>query len=110
MKNVLQPLAESVLIPLGLRVATSVADAGMHKKILGSRTTILIISNEEIEYIMKIVKSLEDCCLLRKGVKGTIQNKAKEQKGGFLGMLLDTLGPCLLGNMLAGKRVNRASK
>ena len=56
--------------------------------------------------IMKIVKSLEGSGLLIKAVSETIQNEAKEQKGGFLGMLLGTLGGSLLGNMLAGKGVN----
>ena len=60
-KNVIKPLAKSVLIPLGLTAAASVADAGIHKKILGSgNMTTLIISNDEIEDITKIVKSLED--------------------------------------------------
>ena len=102
MKNVIKPLAKSVLIPLGL-TATSAADAGMHKKILGSgHNTTLVISNDEIEDILKIVKSLEDSRLLL-GVSETIKNEAKEQKGGFLGMLLGTFGASLLGNMLAGK-------
>ena len=57
---------------------------------------------------MKIVKSFEDYGLLLKGVSETIQNGAKEQKGGFLSMLLRKLGASLLGNMLAGKGVNRA--
>ena len=87
MKNVIKPLAKSVLIPLGLTAAASAADAGIHKKVLGSRTTILIISNDEMEDIIKIVKSLEDSGLLLKGVSKTIQNEAKEQKGGFLSML-----------------------
>ena len=56
-----------------------------------------------MEDIIKIVKSLEDSGLLLKGVSETIQNEAKEQKGGFLSMLLGTLGPSLLGNILAGK-------
>ena len=56
-----------------------------------------------MEYIIKIVKSLEDYGLLLKGVNETIENEAKEQKGGFLSMLLSTLGPSLLGNILAGK-------
>ena len=73
------------------------------EKILGSGTTTLIISNDEMEDIMKIFKSLKDSCLLLKGVYETIQNKVKEQKGGFLGMLLGTLGASLLGNMLGGK-------
>ena len=59
---------------------------------------------------MKIVKSLEDSGLLSKGVSETIQNEAKEQKGGFLSMLLGTLGASLLGNMLAGKGIIRAGE
>ena len=60
--------------------------------------------------IIKIVKSLEDSGLLLKGVSETIQNEAKEQKGGFLSMLLGTLGASLLGNILAGKGINRAGE
>ena len=60
--------------------------------------------------IIKIVKSLEDSGLLFKGVSETIQNEAKEQKGGFLSMLLGTLGASLLGNILAGKGINRAGE
>ena len=59
MKNVNKPLAKSVLIPLGLTAAASAADAGIRKKFLGSGTTTLIISNDEIEDIIKIVKSIE---------------------------------------------------
>ena len=61
-----------------------------------------------MEDIMKIVKSLEDSGLLLKGVSETIQNEVKEQKGGFLSMLLGTLGASILGNMLAGKGINTA--
>ena len=82
----------------------------MHKKILGpghhpsssashNNNTILIISNNEIGGIIKIVKSLEDSGLLLKGVTETIQNEIKEQKWGFLSMLLGTLGASLLGNL-----------
>ena len=88
-KNVIKPLAKSVLIPIGLTAAASTADAGIHKKILGSghnNTTTLIISNNEMEGIIKIVYSLEDSCLLLKGVTETVQNEVKEQKGGFLSM------------------------
>ena len=63
-----------------------------------------------MEDIMKIVKFLEDSDLLLKGVSKTVQNEAKEQKGGFLSMLLRTLGASLLGNVLAGKGINRAGK
>ena len=65
--------------------------------------TTLIISNDGIENITKIVKSLKDSGLLLKGVTETVQNEVKEQKGGFLSMLLGTLGASLLGNILAGK-------
>ena len=65
--------------------------------------TTLIISNDEMKDIMKIVKSLEDSGLLLKGVTETVQNEVKEQKGGFLSMLLGTLGASLLGNLLTGK-------
>ena len=102
MKNVIKPLAKSVLIPLGLTAAASAADAGIHKKILGSGNTTLIISNDEIHDIIKIVKSLEDSGLLLKGVTETVQNEVKEQKGGFLSMLLGTLSPILIGNLLTG--------
>ena len=60
--------------------------------------------------IIEIVKSLEDSGLLLKGVSETIQNEAKEQKGGFLSMLLGTFGASLLGNILAGKGMNRAGE
>ena len=72
--------------------------------------TTLIISNDEIHDIIKIVKSLEDSGLLLKGVTETVQNEVKEQKGGFLSMLLGTLDASLLGNVLAGKEINRAGK
>ena len=63
-----------------------------------------------MEVIVKIVKSLEDSALILKGVSETIQNEAKEQKGGFLSMLLVTLGAILLGNMLASNGINRADR
>ena len=120
-KNVIKPLAKSVLIPLGLTVAASAADAGIHNKILGSghcrsssalhnNNAILIKSNNEIEEIIKIVKFLEDFWLLLEGVTEIVQNKVKEQKGRFLSMLLGTLGASLLGNLLTGWGVNRAGK
>ena len=72
--------------------------------------TTLIISNDEIHDIIKIVKSLEDSGLLLKGVTETVQNEVKEQEGGFLSMLLGTLGASLLGNLLTGKEIYRARK
>ena len=119
----IKPLAKSVLIPLGLTAAASAADAGIHKKILGSghnrpsssasrnNTTIkLIISHNEIDGIIKKVKSLECSGVLLKGVTETVQTEVKEQKGGFLSILLGTWGTSLLGNLLTGKEINRARK
>ena len=71
----------------------------LKKKKDGSGTRFLIISNEEMNDIMKIVQALEDSNILLKGVTETIKNETKEQKGGFLGTLVGTLGPILLGNL-----------
>ena len=79
-KNVINPLAKGVLITLGLTAAASAADAGIHKKILGSGNTTLIISNDEMKDIIKIVKSLEDSGLFLEGFSEIIHNEAKEQK------------------------------
>ena len=87
-KNVIKPIAKRVLIPLGLTAAASTADTRIHEKILGSGNrhsssalhTTLMISNNEMEDIIKIVKSLEDSGLLLKGVTETVQNEIKEQK------------------------------
>ena len=113
MKNLMKPLAKSVLIPTGLSAASPAADSEIHKKILRSGTTTLIISNDETEDIIDIVKSLEDSGLLLKGVSETIQNETKEQKVGFLSMfsmLLCELGANLLGDVLASKGMNRAGE
>ena len=109
-KNVIKPLTKSVLIPLGLTAAAPAADAGIHKKILGSGTATLIISNDEMKDIIKIVKYLEDSDLLLEGVSKRIENEAKEQRGGFLSMLLGMLGASLLEDILTGRGINRAEE
>ena len=109
-KSVIKPLAKSVLIPLGLTAAASAADTGIHKKMLGSGNTTLIISNKDIEDLIKIVKSLEDSALLLKGITELIQNEVKEQKGGFLSMFLGTLGASLSENLLTRKGINKKCK
>ena len=102
------PLAKNVLAPLGLTAAMSAIDGSIKKKMLGSGATkgagtiTLIISNNEMNDIIKIVKSLEDYGVLLKGVIETIKHEAKEQRGGFLSMLLGTLGASLLGKLLTG--------
>ena len=105
-KSVIKPLAKSVLVPLGLlTAAASAVDAGIHKKILGSghNNTTPITPNDETDDILKV---------LLKGASETIQHEAKEQRGGFLSMLLGTFGASLLGDILSkglsGKRVIRA--
>ena len=109
MKNVVKPLAKSVLIPLGLTASASATDAAaIQKKVFEPGMARLIISNEEMNYIMKIFKSLVYQIayysgLFTKGVSGRIKNEAKEQNGGFPGMLLGILVSNLLGNLLTGK-------
>ena len=77
--NVLKPLAKSVLIPLGLTPAASATDAAVHRKMFVSGTTTLIISNEEMNDIMKIVKSLEESGLLMKRVSKIIRKRTKQK-------------------------------
>ena len=100
------PLLKLVVKPLGLlglTTASSATDSGIPKKILGSgstlKTTTFIISNEEMNDIIKIIQALEILGVLLKGVTKTIKNETKEQKGGFLNMLLGTLGASLLRNL-----------
>ena len=104
--KVAMPLSKNVLAPLEL---TAVMSA-----IHGSGTTTLIISNDEMNDIIKIVKSLKDSGVLLKGVSETIQHEAKEQRERFLTMLLGTLGAFLLGDVLSkgffGRGVIRAGE
>ena len=102
------PLGNNALAPLGITVAASATDEGIQKKMHGSGTTTLMISNEEMNDIMKIVQFLEDSNILPKAVTKTLKNETKEQKGGFLSMLLDTSGASLLGNILARKGIVKA--
>ena len=74
MKNVLTPIAENVLIPLELAAAASATDAAIQNKIYRSGTTALIFWSEEMEDIMKIVRSYEESELLIKGISDTIKN------------------------------------
>ena len=111
------PLLKSVIKPLGLlglKAASSAIYAGVQKKIYGSGTTTLVISNEEMNDIMKIHQALEDSNILLEGVTKTIKNETKEQKVRFLSMLLGTLGASLLGDLLtqslSGKGTVRAGK
>ena len=108
--NLLKPLSKTAVIPLGLTATASATDAAIDKKMFGSDTTTLIISNVEMNDVMKIVKSLEESGLLIKEVIEIITNEAKEQQEEFLGMLLGNLGANLLRNLLTGKGVIRAGE
>ena len=102
------PLARNVLAPLGLTAAMSAIDGSIQKKIHGSGVK-LIIEQKDMKDIMKIIKALENSGILLKGVSKTIKNETKEQRGGFLSMLLGTLGASLSGNLLTGgKGIMRA--
>ena len=108
MKTVLTSLAKSVLLPFALTALMSATDAANQMKMYISGMTVLIILNEEMEDIMKIVKSLEESGLLIKGISETVENEAKEQKGGFLPILLGTLSG--RGVVRAGEGVIRAGQ
>ena len=102
--KVAMSLAKNVLAPLGLTAAMSAIDGGIQKKIHGSGVK-LIIEQKDMKDIMKIIKALENSGILLKGVRKTIKNESKEQRGGFLTMLLGTLGASLLGNLLTSGKV-----
>ena len=110
--KVAMPLAKNVLTPLGLTAAMSTIDGSIQKKIHCSGVK-LIIEQEDMKNIMKIIKALENSSILLKGISKTIKNQTKEQRGGFLSMLLGTLGASLLGNLLtmrAGDGIVRAGE
>ena len=92
-------VGKNISAPLGLSAAVSATDAAIQKKIYGSGITTLVISNEELNDIMKIIQALEDQNILLKGVGKKIKNDINIQKGGALGMLLGTLGASLLGKV-----------
>ena len=98
------------MIPLRLTAVTSATDAAIHKNMFGygrfldlTLRNTSVIYNEEMNDITKIIKSLEEPGLLIKRKSKTSTDEAKEQKGGFLGLLLGTLGASLLENLLADK-------
>ena len=107
--KVAMPLAKNVLAPLGLTAAMSAIDGSIQKKIHGSGVKLIIEQDDTND--MKIIETLENSGILLKGVTKTIENETKEQRGGFLSMLLGTSGASLLGNLLTGgKGMMRASE
>ena len=113
--KVAMPLAKNLLAPLGLKAAMSAIDGSIQKKIHGSGATKgagikLIIVQEDMNDIIRIIEALENSGILLKGVTKTIENETKVQRVGFLSMLLGTLGASLLGNLLTGKGMMRAGE
>ena len=112
------PLLKSVIKPLGmlgLTAAASATDAAINKKILGfGNHTTLIISNDDLNNLLEVIKTLEKNSILLDGITATVKNEVKEQKGGFLSILLGTLGSSLLGDLLtknlSGRGVIRAGE
>ena len=113
--KVAMPLAKNVLAPLGLTAAISAIDGSIQKKMRGEGIK-LVIGQEDMNDIikiietLKIIEALENSDILLKGVTETIENETIEQRGGFLSMLLGTLGASLLGNLLSGKGLARAGE
>ena len=103
-------LGKNILAPLGLSAAMSATDAAVQKKMYGSAITTLVISNDDLDDLIKIVTALEKHDILLKGMSKTIKNETKKQEGGFLSMLLGTLGASLLGNLLTGGGLYRTGK
>ena len=101
--KVAMPLAKNLLAPLSLTAAISAIDGSVQKKIHGSGVK-LIIEQEDMNDIMKIIEALENSGILLKGVSKTTENETKEQRGGFLSTLLGNLGASLLGNLLTGRK------
>ena len=107
--KVAMPLAKNVLALLGLTAAMSAIDGSVQKKIRSDGIK-LIIEQEYMNDIIKFFEALENSGILLKGVTKTIENETKEQRGGFLSMLLGTLGASLLGNLLSGKGLAHAGE
>ena len=105
--SLLSKLAGPLMKVVGITAAASAIDAEIQKKVHESGNTTLIISNEEMNYIIKIVQALEDSNILLKGFTNTNKNETKEQKDGFLSILLGTLGATLLGNLLSEKELQK---
>ena len=107
--KVAMPLAKNVLASLGLTAAMSAIDGNIQKTIRGEGIK-LVIEQEDMNDNMKIIETLENSGILLKGVKKIIENETKEQRGGFLSMLLGTVGVSLLCNLLSGKGIMRAGE
>ena len=107
--KVAMPLAKNALASLGLTAAMPAIDGSIQKKIRSDGVK-LVIEQEDMNDIIKIIEALENSGILLKGVTKAIENETKEQRGGFLSMLLGTLGASLLGNLLTGKGMMRAGE
>ena len=107
--KVAMSLAKNVLAPLGLTAAMSAVDGSIQKKMRGKGIK-LFIEQDDMNDIIKIIEAFENSGMLLKGVTKTIEKETKEQRGGFLSMLLGTLGASLLDYLLSGKGLTRAGE
>ena len=103
-------IGKNILASLGLSAKMSATDAPIQKKTYCSGNKTLIISNNDLNDLIKIATALEVQDILLKGTSKTIKNDTKKQGGGILSMLLGTLGASLLGNLLTGKGMCRTGK
>ena len=103
-------IGKNILALLGLSATMSATDAVIQRKMYGSENKTLIISNNDLNDLIKIATALAEHDILLKGTNKAIKNKNKKQEGGFLSMLLGTLGASLLGNLLTGKRLYRTGQ
>ena len=103
-------IGKNILAPLGLSAALSAPDAAILKKMYGSGNTTLIISNDDMDDLIKIITALEEHYILLKGTSRTIKNETKEQRGRFLSMLLGSLEASLLANLLTGQALYRTGQ
>ena len=103
-------IGKNILAPLRLSAAMSATDAAFERKMYGSGNKTLMISNNDLNDLIKITTALEEHDILLNGMSKTIKNKIKKQEGGFSSMLLGTLGASLLGNLLTGKGLYRTGQ
>ena len=103
-------IGKNILAPLGLSASMSATDAAIQKKMYGSGMTTLIISNNDMDDLIKTITTLEEHDILLKGTSKTIKNETNEQRGGFLSMLLGTLGASLLGNLLTRRELYKTGQ
>ena len=98
-------IGKNILAPPGLSIAMSATDAAIQKKIYGSGNTILIISNDDLDDLIKIITALEEHDILLKGTTKTIKNNTKKQEGGFLRTIFRNIACIITWKFIDWKRI-----